>query len=337
MQERVKKPLPVTIAEVGERAGVSPTTVSHVLSGNRPVSDATRERVQQAIAELGFRPNGVARSLRMQRTLLVALVIPDITNPFYPVMARGVQDALAPSDYHVVVCNTDGRLDLEQAFLDDVAERRLSGVILRAFHADLSDAGDVLGLGIPIVALGRCFDHPLADCVVTDDAAGARAVVDHLVVQGHRRIGFVGAAGDTGAARESGFRGALAAAGVEIDERSVAHGDWTQGGGAEAMRRIDDRGGAPTALFCANDLMALGAIEHLRETGRSVPGDVAVAGYDDIDAAALVTPALTTVRNPAYEIGKTCAALLLERLGDARVDPAHLTLPPGPLVVRAST
>jgi LacI family transcriptional regulator len=273
----------------------------------------------------------------MQRTLTVALVIPDITNPFYPVMARGVQDALADHGYHVVVCNTDGELDLERAFIADIAGRRLSGMILRSFHVELDDVRQALDMGIPTIALGRGFDHPLADSVSTNDAAGARTIVEHLISRGYRDIGYIGAFGETGVPREAGFRAALEDAGIRAEERWIAHADWTRDGGEEAMGTIFNAASKPSAVFCANDLMAIGAIHTARALGLTIPGDVAIAGYDDIDAASFVTPTLTTIANPAYEIGKSCAALLFERMTGLRDSPTTIVLEPGPLQVRESS
>ena len=206
----------MTIADVARRAGVSATTVSHALSGNRPVAAETRERIADAVRELGFRPNGVARSLRLRHTLTAALVIPDITNPFYPVLARGLQDTLAPTGYHAVVCNTDGRPDREREYLEDAIDRRLSGVVIARTDAEPLDAelSEAIAHGIAVVAVNEVALHPDADLVSSDNEAGVQVAVEHLVARGHRRIGHIGGGGAVGRARATGFVLGLAAAGL---------------------------------------------------------------------------------------------------------------------------
>jgi LacI family transcriptional regulator len=210
-------------------------------------------------------------------------------------------------------------------------------MILRSFHVELDDLRQALDLGIPTIALGRGFDHPLADSVSTDDAVGARTVVEHLIDRGHREIGFIGASGETGIPREAGFRAALDDAGIRAEEQWIARADWTRDGGEQAMATILSAPSRPGAVFCANDLMAIGAIHSARALGLTIPGDVAIAGFDDIDAASFVTPSLTTIANPAYDIGKSCAALLIERMTGLRDSPATIVLEPGPLQVRESS
>jgi LacI family transcriptional regulator len=328
----------VTIADVARRAGVSTTTVSHALSGRRPVAADTRERVADAVRDLGFRPNGVARSLRLRSTLTAALVIPDITNPFYPVLARGLQDALARDGYHVMVCNTDGRPDREREYLGDAIDRRLSGIVIARTDAEPLEAelGEAIAHGVAVVAVNGTELHPDADLVRTDDEAGVQAVVAHLVAGGHTRIARIGGGGEVGRVRAAGFDLGLAAAGLVGDPALVRQGDWTRAGGHEAMHALLGAAPRPTAVFCANDLMALGAMDACREHGVRVPDDVALAGYDDIEAAALVAPALTTIPNPAYAIGETSGRLLLERMRGDRREARLVVLQPGALCRRAS-
>jgi LacI family transcriptional regulator len=304
----------VGIADVATRAGVSVTTVSHVLSGRRPVADATRSRVLEVIRELGYQPDAAARSLRTGRTMTVALIVPDLTNPFYPVVARGLEDRLRPAGYHAVVCNTDGRRDEELSFLREMVSRGVDGIVAAAFGLTREDL--LAHKHLPLVRVGGRFDASTGDLVRSDDEAGTTAAVRHLLACGHRRLGFAGGAPDVGPSRlrEAGFRNALAEAGVAVDEALVVSGDFTREAGRAAARRLLDAYEAPTAVVCANDLIAIGVLDEARARGLAVPGDLAVTGYDDIDAASLVTPALTTVVNPAREIGRVCGELLLARL-----------------------
>jgi LacI family transcriptional regulator len=302
-----------TIGEVATTAGVSRTTVSHVLSGNRPVAKATRERVEDAIRELGFRPNGLARSLRVRRSDTVALIIPDITNPYYPVLARGLDDAL--SDQHrTLICNTDAVRARELDFAVDVFDRHVDGMVVVAFQIGAADLQEIIGSGLPIVSLGASIDDPRVDVVLTDDEHGAFEAARYLIGRGHRRIGMIRGAEGPGLTRAAGYHRALEEAGIADDPGLTLIADWTRRGGQEAMRGLAASKERPTAVFCANDLMAIGVMDAARELGLSIPDDLALVGYDDIEAATLVSPPLTTVVNPAYEAGQSAGRLLLDRM-----------------------
>ena len=302
-----------TIAEVAQRAAVSPTTVSHALSGNRPVAIETRIRVQRAIDELGYRPSGIARSLRLQRSDTIALIVPDIANPFYPAFARGI-DAALDGRYLTFVCSTDARRDTELRFIKDLRDRQVDGMIIASFATVMADLEPLLDAGVPLVALGARLQDPRLDIVTTDDEHGAYLATEHLVGRGHRRIALIGGPDGGGDMRHAGYRRALEAAGRPYRPELVVSGRWVRAGGAEAMRRLLDLDEPPTAVFAANDLMAIGAVDAIHDRGLSVPGDVALVGYDDIEAAALVSPALTTVVNPADEAGREAGHLLLDRM-----------------------
>jgi DNA-binding LacI/PurR family transcriptional regulator len=307
----------VTIVDVARHAGVSIATVSHALSGNRRVAQATRDRIRHSVRELGYRPNAFARSLRTERSHMVSLIIPDITNPYYPTLARGLQDAVHPGGYQSFVCNTDARRDEERSFLNDALQRRVDGIAFAAFATTARMLSAVLRADIPLVSFGTTIRHTKVDQVSSDDLAGAREATEYLIDKGYDPIAMIG--GPPGSPpserRLEGFRAALGAVGTRFDRRSVATGDFTRSGGAAAMRELLSRRGRPRAVFCANDLMAIGAMDAIRRAGLRVPRDVAVMGYDDIEAAALVTPELTTVLNPAYEMGRAAGRLLLERMG----------------------
>lgn len=325
----------MTIAEVASRAGVSPTTVSHVLSGKRIVGAATRGTVQEAIRELGYRPNNVARNLRTRRSRMVAVVVPDITNPFYGVLTRGLADAMDAAGYGSYVCNTDGLPDRERKLLEDVLDRGADGIVLAS--GDVASSAS-LGPGVqtPIVCVGDALEHACVDLVTADDRVGAEAVTQHLLERGATRIAMIEGPASSGLPRAEGYRAALLAAGRSPHPELVASGDWTRRGGREAMRLLLARAEPPDAVFCANDLMAIGAIDAARECGLRIPDDLAIAGFDDVDAATIVSPTLTTVRNPSYETGRTAGELLLSRiLGDPSQDGRTVVLP-CPLVRRES-
>jgi LacI family transcriptional regulator len=306
----------VTINDVADRAGVSVTTVSMALSGQRPVSEETKARVLQVIAELGYRPNAIARSLRTRRTHTVALLVPDITNPFYPMLARGVDDTLATNGFRLFIANSDASPIKEREFLKQAPASQVDGVIAAVFHLTGVDVDTLGAAGVPIVGLGDALAGPRIDTVVGDDETGAAATITYLLGRGHTRIGVI--AGPAGVrvadARLRGARRAAKEAGHPIDPRFIERGDFTLADGEKAARSILERSEAPTALVCGNDLMAIGAMNAALAMGLSIPGDVAVVGYDDIDAATLVAPRLTTVHNPAYAMGTAAAELLCSRL-----------------------
>jgi LacI family transcriptional regulator len=314
----------VGMTEVAARAGVSVTTVSHVLSGRRPVAEATRARVLAVIEELGYQPNPLARILRTQQTMTVALIVPDLTNPFYPMVLRGMADVMVPAGYHAVVCNTDGTREEELSFLREMTSRRVDGVVIAAFQLtrkDFLEHGNV-----PIVRLGGApFDPDLGDLVRSDDEGGMLQSARYLLEQGRRRVAYIGGPAHVGPSdlREAGYRRAVAEAGQVVDEELVVRGEFTRDAGRAAAKDLLGRPERPDAIACANDLIAIGVLDAARALGLDVPGELAVIGYDDIDAASLVFPALTTVVNPAREVGRACGEALLRRLTDTEQQPAR--------------
>jgi LacI family transcriptional regulator len=326
----------VTIAQVADLAGVSPTTVSHVLSGKRLVGAATKGTVQEAIRQLGYRPNNVARSLRTNRSRMVAVVVPDITNPFYAVLTRGLADGVDKAGYGAYVCNTDGLSERENTFLEDVLDRGVDGVVMASVDsADRSSTGPS-AYGTPVVCVGGAFNHPQVDLVAADDEVGSHAATRHLIQRGATRIAMIQGPSESGTARDDGYRRALTSAGRGCDPRLMVRGNWTRKGGRQAMRRLMALPTRPDAVFCANDLTAIGAIDVLHELGLAIPDDIALVGFDDVDAATIVSPPLTTVRNPAYETGETAGQLLLSRMLGEYTGAGRTVILPCPLVVRES-
>jgi LacI family transcriptional regulator len=327
----------VTLVQVARLAGVSPTTVSHVLSGKRWVAERTRVTVQDAIRQLGYRPNNVARSLRTRRSRMVAVVVPDITNSFYAVLTRGLADAVDGAGYGTYVCNTDGIPEREDAFLADVLDRGADGVVVAAGDLTAQIRTGPSGLGVPAVCVGGALDDdPHADLVTPDDDVGSHAAVRHLIARGARRIAMVQGPEASGTARDDGYRRALVESGLPVDPALMARGDWTRPGGRKAMHALMSGDRRPDAVFCANDLTAIGAIDAVHELDLKVPDDVAVVGFDDVDAATIVNPPLTTVRNPAYETGYTAGELLLTRILGSYTGEGRTVVLPCPLVVRRS-
>ena len=327
----------VTIADVARRAGVSKTTVSHVLSGNRPVSVPTRHRVETAIRDLGFRPHGVARSLRTRTSHLVALVIPDITNPFYPVVARAVEEGLGGGRYRTLICNTDRHPEREVEYLQEMADRGVDGVVLDSFRLGPDRIHELVPDRIPVVCLGPAAAGDGGfDRVQPNDERGARDATALLIRVSGRRVAMIQGPPGAGASRNAGYLGALERENIPVNPELVLSGGWTRQGGRSAMRRLLALSDPPTGVFCANDLMALGALDAVREVGASVPADVAVVGFDDIDAASLSVPGLTTVANPGYETGLTAGVMLKERMNGQFTGPPRVVTLPCRLVRRAT-
>jgi LacI family transcriptional regulator len=328
----------VGMTQVAARAGVSVTTVSHVLSGRRPVAEATRARVLRVIEELSYQPNTLAQGLRTRRTMTVALIVPDLTNPFYPMVLRGLADVLVPAGYHAVVCNTDGTREEEIAFLEAMTTRQVDGVVIAAFQLSRQDFLAHVG-DLPLVRLGgRAFDAELGDLVRSDDEGGMLQAARYLLEQGRSRLAYIGGTPHTGPSdrREGGYRRALREAGHAVDEELVVRGEFTREAGRAAAERLLGRPGRPDAIACANDLIAIGVLDAARALGLDVPADLAVTGYDDIDAASLVIPALTTVVNPARQVGRACGEALLRQLGAEEPEPPRELVIANSLIRRES-
>ncbi len=304
----------MTISAVAAAARVSKTTVSHVISGNRPVSAATRKRVQRVMDELDFRPNYFAQSLNSRRSHSVALLAQDITNPFYPALARGLQTTLAKAGQVVMLFDAGAGSKFTRTFVDEVIQRRLDGVVVAVSQVD-EEIARLNGAGIAVVAVGFGVSDQPIDWVSADDVQIGRDAVRELRSRGHGRIATITGPQDSepGRSRLAGFRSACDELGLPSGSELVESGNWTRDSGAVALRRLLQRPERPTAVFCANDLMAIGALHAALEMELDVPAKLAIVGVDDIDAASLVRPALSTLRVPAEEIGKAAGELLLTR------------------------
>jgi LacI family transcriptional regulator len=269
--------------------------------------------------------------------MTVGLMVPDVTNPFYPMVLRGLDDVLMPAGYHAIVYNTDGSREQEIAFLQSMG-RHVDGAVVASFHLARKDLL-AHSKTMQLVQLGGGpFDADLGDLVRSDDEGGMAQAVRYLLQQGSRRVAYIGGVRHTGPSdlRETGFRRALADFDRTVDEDLVIRGDFTRDAGREAAEILLDRADRPDAIACANDLIAIGVLDAGRKLGLSVPGELAVTGYDDIDAASLVTPALTTVVNPAREVGRACGAALLRQLTAKEKEPFRELVIANSLVRRES-
>ena len=317
---------PVGIRDVASRAGVSPATASRALNGSVTVSDELRSRVLDAASALGYRPNNLARSLRRQRTETIGVIVSDIANPHHSDAVRVMEDAASRAGWRLVLCNSDERVDKQRAYLGLLADERVGAVILSAADAAGSGTDALLSLGIPVVAFDRVIDDPRVDAVTCDNEAGVRALTDHLIGLGHRRIGFVGGRSHvaTGSARLLGYRSAIHAAGLRA---MVEQGDFRADHAEAAAQRLLARASRPTAIVVANNTMAVGTLRAVRGAGHRIPEDIALVTVDDPIWAELVDPPLTALAQPVRQMAEAAVRLVLERVAGARRDVVRLVLP----------
>lgn len=326
-----------TIIDVAKLAGVSKATVGRVVSGQGSiVSEETRQRVMEAVDQLGYERNAIAGSLRTDQTYMVALLIPDITNPFWPAVARGVQDTLEKHNYTVVTMNSDWDTSLETKYLKMVRHNRFDGVIINPTHAINSTFSE---MNVPVVLLGTGDGYPGYDSVGSDSESGTQVALEHLYELGHRRIGLIAGLSSRSkfATRYHSYVAFLARNSLKLDEDLIVYGDFTIEAGAEAMRSLLSLPDPPTAIFAANDILAIGAMQTAYAMGWRIPDDVSIIGMDDIFAATVTSPPLTTIAKPKYETGVKAATLLLEYLEDrVEHEPGTYKLP-CQLIERGST
>ncbi|MGB0100737.1 MAG: LacI family DNA-binding transcriptional regulator [Nocardioides sp.] len=311
-----------TLEQVAARAGVGRGTASRVINGGDKVSDRARRAVEDAIAELGYVPNLAARALVKRRTDTVALVIAEseervFGEPFFAGVIRGIGAALGDADRQLVLILAQAsqrRLGLDRY----LTGQHVDGVLLLSLHDDDELPDRIRAHGLPVVVGGRSHPGVESGFVDVDNVQGAGLAVDHLLARGRQRIATIAGPSDmvAGSSRLQGYAAALASAGRSLDERLVEHGDFSHESGAAAMQALLEREPAIDAVFCANDLMAVGALQTLRAAGRRVPEDVAVVGFEDAPIARSAHPPLTTVRQSSEEMGREMVALLLETMAE---------------------
>lgn len=334
---RSRSSAPVTIRQVAARAGVSTATVSRVLGGLEGAGREVRERVLAAADTLRYRPNRLARSLRGGRRRMIGVIIPDIQNPFFTGVVHGIEAALCRHGYSFLLGHSDGLAERERMHLEVFRSEGAGGLVLAPANAPEADYRAFASGEVPIVALDRSPAGLEADLVTTNNREAARGATAHLLSAGHPSIALINGPEcfDVSRERLAGYLDALRAAGLAPAEAFILHGDFREGGGREAMSRLLALPHRPRAVFAANILMAVGALGAILAAGLRVPEDVALVGFDDTPWAALLRPALTTVAQPAVEMGRTAAELLLQRLEDPSRPTRHVLLG-SCLVVRES-
>lgn len=324
------------IHDVAQAAGVSTASVSRFLSGHtiRKADD-----VRRAIDDLGFQPSRVARSLKSGRHNSIGVIVPDITNPFFAALVKGIETELRTHDLQVLLGNSDEDAEREEALVADLTQRT-DGLIMAPLSEDDRVPLALVKSGTAVVLVDReIASGPLLDGVMIDNASGVQQAIDHLFAQGHTRIAAISGplSSSPGRLRHEAFLARLAHHGLEVDESIITISDFREAGGYTAMKDIWAVPDRPTAILVSNNLMTMGALKALSDLGVRVPDEISVVGFDDLPLAALLDPPLTVVARPDFEQGAAAGRLLLERLDAAEAPPAQRIVLPVELVVRRST
>ncbi|TDC21611.1 LacI family transcriptional regulator [Micromonospora sp. 15K316] len=327
-----------TIYDVARQAQVSPATVSRVLNGRTTVDPAMAARVHQAMRDLDYRPNAVARNLRLSQTSLWAVIISDIGNPFFTSMVRGVEDVAQSAGYSVVLCNSDEDPEKESRYIAAALAERMAGVIISTSGRSTA-INRLVEARIPVVAIDRQLRGVTIDTVLVDNVQGAEMATTHLLDNGYRRVACITGPRriSTAAQRLRGYQRALRAGGHEVNDSLVRYADFREEGGYQAMASLLDSDNPPDSVFATNNLMTVGAVECLVDRGIRVPAAFGVVGFDDIPWAHLVKPSLSTVSQPTYDLGRAAAVLLTERIANPARSPSTVTLSTGLQVRESST
>ncbi|MFQ5795677.1 MAG: LacI family DNA-binding transcriptional regulator [Candidatus Bipolaricaulia bacterium] len=309
----------MTIKDVAQRAAVSPATVSRVLNGQQHyIRQETRQRVLQAVEELDYTPDRRAQTLRKQKTGIIGVIMPDISNPFFSLLIRGVEREARAQDYSVIICDSENALEGENHAIDTLLRERVDGVIVTSVSAENAHLQSFLHKGFSLVIADRRLAHLEVPAVVVDSFRDGHRLTQHMLGLGYRNIAFIQGPPEVSTAvdRFEGYLGALADHGLSPGHRCcVEQGDYTFEGGYEAAQRLL-RYCSPEAIIAANDLMAIGTLYTLKEQGVRVPEEVGVAGFDNIPLASWVHPRLTTIEIPAYKMGQEAMSLLACGLGE---------------------
>lgn len=330
-----------SIREVAEQAGVSLGTVSNVLNRPEMVAEATRLRVQTVIEQLGFVRNGSAHQLRAGRSHHLGLVVLDVTNPFFTEVARGVEDAANEAGYVVILCNSDSSPEKEGRYLHMLHEQRTAGILITPVQNDVAYLQHLRQRGSAIVLLDRPSRARDLCSVAIDDALGGELAVRHLLELGHRHITFVSGPLSIRqyAERRRGAHRAIKMAGLDPSKtmNDILLATQNAHSGEQCVETLLNYPQSPTAIFCANDLLALGVMRGLGQRGIKIPGDIALVGYDDVEFASMLSPALTSIRQPKYQLGRAAAELLLHEISETEKHQHTQIMYQPELIVRSST
>jgi len=330
--------MPMTMKDVALRAGVSFSTVSHVLNNTRYVSEELRTKVLKAMEDLGYTPNQLARSLRSGKTGIIGMVVPDTSNPFFGRVAYRVQSACFSKGYTVVFSNSDGNFEKEKIYTKALIERHVDGIIFIAGGKSLEHLDAIQNHNIPILIADREVNSPNLDSVISDHKGGGHIAAQHLIDLGHSRIGCItGASSVTPSAdRVVGYREALKKAGLKLDESLILRGNYEFESGYQNGRKLLLMKKPPTAIFACNDLMAIGVIRAANELGFKVPHNLSVVGFDNVHFSKYCSPPLTTVHQAKEQMANVAVDMLIERINNPQLKTRKKVLNTR-LIIRQST
>jgi LacI family transcriptional regulator len=330
-----------TIRDVAKRAGVAPITVSRVMNNSGYVKPETRRRVEEAAAELHYVPNMLAHSFRSKRTNTLALVLPDITNPFWTTVARGVEDVAGAQGFSVFFCNTDENETKQSRYLAALLRRRVDGVLLAPVTNDGTTVQMLLRQNVGVVVIDRKVKNIEVDTVRGDSIGGAYQLVRHLIDLGHRQIAALSGPANLSVSQDrvAGYAQALNEAGLTIDPSLVTFGDFTIESGRDRMQALLARRPRPTAIFAGNNFIAAGALTVMREAGLRTPEDISVVVFDDLPDPYVFEPKLTVAVQPAYELGQVAAQRLLQKINHpaTKMNDVCDVILPVQIIIRQST
>jgi len=328
-----------TIKDVAQLAQVSTTTVSHVVNNTRAVNPATRARVLGAMSTLGYQPNILARSLRKGVTKTIGLIVPDASNPFFAEVARKIEDLGFKQGYSVILCNSDNDPIKQTSYINTLLAKRVDGVIFISSDSAPSDLSRLVDNHIPLVVADRDVSLEFADVVLLDNERAGYEATRHLLELGHRNIACITGPYDLSPSmqRMEGFKRCLSEFGIQFQPQLIQTGDFSIQSGKVATLRLLSAGPKPTAIFALNDMMAIGAMSAVNQAGLSIPGDMSLIGFDNIELAGMVTPSLTTVAQPIPEIARQATSLLIERLAGTRNGSNQKVILSAELLLRDST
>ena len=316
----------ITIKDIAKEAGVSIATVSLILNGkDKRISETTRQRVKDVMKKYNYIPNAMAGSLVTRKTGIIGLVLPDITNPFFPGIARGAEDRANEEGYSIIFCNTDDKIEVEEKYIETLTSKMVDGIIIA--HSSNSDRmSEVLKrCQIPIILIDRDFDSEnVLGKVLVNNRAGAFNAVTHMVEKGDRKIAYLSGSLKTHTAMERlrGYKEALVEKNIQVDDELIKYGEYRAEWGKRGVDELLKEKAEFDAVFCGNDLIAIGAMKELMRNGYRVPEDKGVMGFDDIYMSQMVEPELTTVKQPNYEMGYQAVDLLISHLGDKQAKKA---------------
>ncbi len=315
----------ITIIDVAKESGVSVGTVSNVLNDADWVGEEYREKVHRAVEKMRYRRNLLAGSLKTKRTKIIGLIVPDIRMGFWPEVARGIEDVASDLGYNVMLCNSDEHVEKEASYIEVLRSKMVDGILYSGSQEDTAENEPLkvlLGGNIPVVMLERYFEYLPFPEVIVDNLQGGYEATIHLLKLGHRKIGFI--SGPISLInvqnRFAGYKKALEEFQVPFDNSLVEEGMFTFESGYTAMKKLLSKDNKLTAVFAANDPMAIGALHAIKDSGLDVPKDIAIVGFDNVDMASYVDPPLTTVAQPMYELGSTAMKILLRLINKEKVE-----------------